>query len=107
MKCKKTVSTVFSVSLFIGCAVFVAYRGYGCFKKYLSVPEKVDISFKLTGTQNFPEITLCPFPAFNETVFDECKLDLQGFMNDATWVSMFNKNLTISSYQKHLLKAIF
>ena len=86
MKYKKILSTGFSVSLFIACAVFVAFRGYGCFEKYLSVPEKVDISFKLTGTQNFPEITLCPFLAFNDTIFNECKLDLTAYTINAIWV---------------------
>ena len=89
MKYKKILSTGFSVSLFIACAVFVAFRGYGCFKKYLSVPEKVDISFKFTGTQNFPEITLCSFLAFNNTIFDECQLNKKVYMSDENplWVS--------------------
>ena len=86
MNYKKTSSRAFAVSLFIACAIFVAFRGYGCFEKYLSVPEKVDISFKLTGTQNFPEITLCPMLAFNENIFNECKLNLNAYVNNATWV---------------------
>ena len=97
MKHKKTLSTVFSVALFFACSGFVAYRGYSCFKKYLSVPESVDISFKFSGAQKFPEITFCTKPAFNKVVFDECQLNQTIYLSDENpaWVNYITSTIAL------------
>ena len=89
-KNKKNLSTVFSTVLFLGCAIFVASRGYICFEKFLGKPEKVDISFKFTGTQKFPSISICTKQFLNENVFDECQLSVANYTSEENpvWVSL-------------------
>ena len=89
-KNKRILSTVFSTVLFLGCAIFVASRGYICFEKFLGKPEKVDISFKFTGTQKFPSISICTKQFFNEDVFDECQLSVANYTSkeNPVWVSL-------------------
>ena len=89
-KNKRIVSTVFSTLLFLGCAIFVASRGYICFEKFLGKPEKVDISFKFTGTQKFPSISICTKQFFNEDVFDECQLSVANYTSEENpvWASL-------------------
>ena len=88
-KNKRILSTVFSTVLFLGCAIFVASRGYICFEKFLGKPEKVDISFKFTGTQKFPSISICTKHFFNEDVFDECQISVANYTSkeNPVWVS--------------------
>ena len=90
VKNKRILSTVFSTVLFLGCAIFVASRGYICFEKFLGKPEKVDISFKFTGTQKFPSISICTKQFFNEDVFDECQLSVANYTSEENpvWVSL-------------------
>ena len=87
-KGKRILSTFFSIVLFLGCAIFVASRGYICFEKFLGKPEKVDISFKFTGTQKFPSISICTKRWFNEDVFDECQLSVSNYTSreSPVWV---------------------
>ena len=49
-----------SLVLFFGCFVFVSFRSYQCFCKFLRKPKSVDISFHFTGNLPFPSITFCP-----------------------------------------------
>ena len=49
-----------SLVLFFGCFVFVSFRSYQCFCKFLRKPKSVDISFHFTGNLPFPSLTLCP-----------------------------------------------
>ena len=100
-KNKRILSTVFSTVLFFGCAIFVASRGYICFEKFLGKPEKVDISFKFTGTQKFPSVSICTKQFFNEDVFDECQLSVANYTSkeNPVWVNLIfswyylNRNL--------------
>ena len=89
-KNKRILSTLFSTVLFLGCAIFVATRGYICFEKFLSKPEKVDISFKFTGTQKFPSISICTQRWFNEDVLNECQLSEANYTSkeNPVWVSL-------------------
>ena len=89
-KNKRILSTVFSTVLFFGCAIFVASRGYICFEKFLGKPEKVDISFKFTGTQKFPSITIGTKKFFDEDVFDECQLSVADYKSEENpvWVNL-------------------
>ena len=97
-KNKKNLSTVFSTVLFLGCAIFVASRGYICFEKFLGKPEKVDISFKFTGTQKFPSISICTKQFFNEDVFDECQLSVANYTSreNPVWVSLIFPYMVVS-----------
>ena len=98
-KNKRILSTVFSTVLFFGCAIFVASRGYICFEKFLGKPEKVDISFKFTGTQKFPSISICTKQFFNEDVFDECQLSVANYTSreNPVWVSLIFHYMALSS----------
>ena len=97
-KNKRILSTVFSTVLFLGCAIFVASRGYICFEKFLGKPEKVDISFKFTGTQKFPSISICTKQFFNEDVFDECQLSVANYTSreNPVWVSLIFPYMVVS-----------
>ena len=48
-----------STILFIGCATFVAFRGYKCFEKYFMEPEHSEISYKPSKNHPFPSFTFC------------------------------------------------
>ena len=103
-KNKRILSTVFSTVLFLGCAIFVASRGYICFEKFLGKPEKVDISFKFTGTQKFPSISICTKQFFNEDVFEECQLSVANYTSEENpvWVSLiFSCYLSSNLYGSH------
>ena len=95
-KCKsidnkeKCVNRIFSTSLFIGCLLFVAARGYKCIQKYLEKLEAIDVRFDYTGNLDFPSFTICPhdqnekfedhFPKhFNLDVLKECNLTLDEY----------------------------
>ena len=99
VKGKRILSTFFSIVLFLGCAIFVASRGYICFEKFLGKPEKVDISFKFTGTQKFPSISICTKQFFNEDVFDECQLSVANYTSreNPVWVSLIFPYMVVSS----------
>ena len=60
LQCRKTLSKLFSASLFIGCLIFVLIRGYKCSMKYLNKPEGLDMSFEFSGALSFPSMTFCP-----------------------------------------------
>ena len=51
----KTISRI----LFLFCSIFVFLRGKDCFSKYLSKPQSVDYSYRLSGRLPFPSITIC------------------------------------------------
>ena len=77
-----------SLLLFLGCFIFVSFRSYQCFCKFLLKPKSVDISFDFIGHVSFPSITFCPpmvnplYPKpYNITVLKDCGLlfDIQTF----------------------------
>ena len=51
----KTISSI----LFLCCLIFVFLRGKDCFSKYLSKPQSVETSYRLSGRMPFPSITIC------------------------------------------------
>ena len=49
-----------------------------------------DSSFKFTGTQKFPSISICTKQFFNEDVFDECQLSVANYTSkeNPVWVNL-------------------
>ena len=81
---KKTISTTFSVGIFLTCLSFVLFQSHRCVKKYISNPKSTKITYEDSKTQLFPEFTICsdkinvnefrePLP-FNSTIFEKCQL---------------------------------
>jgi hypothetical protein len=77
-----------STILFIGCAAFVAFRGYRCFDKYVKNPEHTEISYKSSKNHPFPSFTLCAShnDSYNNDAMKECQLERMEYLNDAQWV---------------------
>ena len=82
--------------LFIGCAVFVVYRGYLCFDKFLKKPENSKVSFESTKNQPFPSFTLCASEnvSYNDNQMKECQLDRIKYLEGSQWVGKGGNNCT-------------
>ena len=98
MKSKQRISSLFKTVLFFVCFVYVAIRGYESFKKYLSKPEVVDISFQYIGRMPFPSISIClfdnPWKNYHKDIFDDCNLTATLYQSDGKWVGTGNENCT-------------
>ena len=72
---KKNFLAFVSTILFIGCAAFVAFRGYKCFDKYLKKPQHSEISFESSKNHPFPSFTLClsEVDSYNTNLLKECQ----------------------------------
>ena len=103
MKAKKILAQIFtkhnfrsffSSILFIGCAAFVAFRGYSCFDKYLKNPEVTDISYKSINSLAFPSFTLCTkiSHSYNLDRLKECQIEMESYVDDAQWVGKGGNN---------------
>ena len=80
---KEGVVRMFSLVLFLGCASFVAHRGYACFLKYLEKPEAIDVAFKSSASQNafFPLITFCSWEKpLKENILKGCNLNSEDYL---------------------------
>ena len=86
------VSTIF----FIGCAAFVAYRGYSCFDKYFKKPEHTEISYKSSKNHPFPSFTLCASKSasYNDNLMKECQLERSEYVDGSKWVGKGGINCT-------------
>ena len=82
--------------LFIGCTVFVVYRGYLCFDKFLKKPENSKVSFESTKNQPFPSFTLCASQnvSYNDNQMKECQLDRSKYLDGSQWVGKGGINCT-------------
>ena len=60
--------------LFLGCAVFVAYRGYLCFDKFLKKPKHSEVSLESSTNHPFPSFTLCASAnvSYNDDQLKKC-----------------------------------
>ena len=95
-----------STILFLGCIVFVAYRGYRCFDKYLKKPEHTEISYKSSKSYPFPSFTLCASQnvSYNDNQMKECQLDRIKYIYGFQWVGKGGINCT--NYRKVTQKTI-
>ena len=71
------------VIFFLGCLTFVSHRGLTCFRKFISKPEGVDISYHFSGREPFPSFTFChPLP---ERIVNECNISSTDYRNGYKW----------------------
>ena len=66
---KKIVLKTISCILFLFCLIFVFLRGKDCFSKYLSKPQSIDSSYRLSGRMPFPSITICSKSVYKWNAF--------------------------------------
>ena len=88
---------MFSLVLFLGCASFVAHRGYACFLKYLEKPQAIDVAFKSSASQDafFPLITFCSWNIpLKENILKECNLTADDYLEKNMWVGQGHANCT-------------
>ena len=94
---KKVIIRMFSLILFLGCASFVAHRGYCCFQKYLGKPEAIDVAFKSSASQAafFPSITFCSWnKPLKENILKGCNLTSVDYLEKNVWVGQGPANCT-------------
>lgn len=80
----KCLEWIFSSLLFVGCFIFVLYRGAKCFEKYMERPRTMDVTYVNQTLVDFPALTFCPeyfgeTPAFgpmayNLNILEECQI---------------------------------
>ena len=85
-----------STILFIGCATFVAFRGYKCFEKYFMQPEHSEISYKPSKNHPFPSFTFCASEknSYNDDLMKECQLERSEYLDGGKWVGKGGINCT-------------
>ena len=94
---KTVIIRMFSLILFLGCASFVALRGYDCFQKFVEKPEVIDVAFKSSGSQIafFPSLSFCSWwKPLKENVLKECKLTSEDYLEKNIWVGKGHSNCT-------------
>ena len=93
---KKNFLAFVSTILFIGCAAFVAFRGYKCFDKYLKRPQHSEISIQLSKNHPFPSFTLClsKKDSYNTDLLKKCQLNPVDYIWRAKWVGKGGINCT-------------
>ena len=85
-----------STVLFIGCAAFVAFRGYRCFDKYFKKPELTEISYQSSKNHPFPSFSLCfsEKDSYNYNQMKECQLEHSEYLDGVQWVGKGGVNCT-------------
>ena len=94
---KKNFVVFISTILFIGCAAFVAFRGYKCFDKYLKKPQHSEISFQSSKNHPFPSFTLClsEKDSYNtDQLLFKCQLEPSKYYIGSQWVGKGGINCT-------------
>ena len=95
---KNNAYTFVSSLLFLGCAVFVAYRGYLCFDKFLKKPKHSEVSFESSTNHPFPSFTLCASAnvSYNEDQLKKCQLEWSEYVEveGGQWVGKGGINCT-------------
>ena len=89
---KNSLSKMFTSLLFIGCALFVIFRGEKCLQKFLNKPEKTQISYKFNGNMNFPRITICETDedAYENDILGQCQLNKDDYTKNGPWFGSGN-----------------
>ena len=93
---KNNANVFVSTNLFIGCFVFVVYRGYLCFDKYFKKPENSKVSFESNRNQPFPSFTICHSEnaSYNNDQMKECQLELFEYVDQSQWIGKGDINCT-------------
>ena len=100
-KARQYLSKSFSVVLLLGCSIFVLFKGYECFKKFLEKHEGSRIRYVFAGSLPFPAITFCPLniPHFLPKPYDEkvmkfCNLTPGEYPQKGPWIGTGDPNCT-------------
>ena len=93
---KNNAYTFVSSLLFLGCAVFVAYRGYLCFDKFSKKPKRSEVSFESSMNHPFPSFTLCASAnvSYNDDQKKKCQLERVEYVFRGQWVGEGGINCT-------------
>ena len=93
---KNNAYTFVSSLLFLGCAVFVAYRGYLCFDKFSKKPIHSEVSFESSMNHPFPSFTLCASAnvSYNDDQLKKCQLEWDEYVFGGQWVGEEGINCT-------------
>ena len=61
-------------TLFVGCTLFVTFKGYRCLIKFLLAPQSNHISYKSNALVSFPSISICPNEKYRFEELKKCQL---------------------------------
>ena len=84
---KNSVSKMFTSVLFIGCGLFVIFRGEKCFQKFLDKPQKAPISYAFNGNMKFPALIICETDedAYENDILGQCHLNKDDYTKNGPW----------------------
>ena len=100
-KARQYFSRIFSAVLLLSCSIFVLFKGYECFKKYLDEPEGSRVQYVFAGSLPFPAITFCPVDitgflpkSYNEKAMKSCNLSVGEYTGTGPWIGTGGPNCT-------------
>ena len=100
-KARQYLSKSFSVILLLGCSIFVLFKGYECFKKFLKKHEGSRIEYVFAGSLPFPAITFCPINVphslpkpYDEKIMKFCNLTPGEYPQKGPWIGTGGPNCT-------------
>ena len=100
-KARQYFSRLFSAVLLLSCSIFVLFKGYECFKKYLDEPEGSRVQYVFAGSLPFPAITFCPVDitgflpkSYNEKAMKSCNLSVGEYTGTGPWIGTGGPNCT-------------
>ena len=100
-KARQYLSKSFSVILLLGCSIFVLFKGYECFKKFLKKHEGSRIEYVFAGSLPFPAITFCPINVphslpkpYDEKVMKVCNLTPGEYPKKGPWIGTGSPHCT-------------
>ena len=101
---KEILSKFFSVILFSGCLIYVAYQGSRCIEKFYGNPQRIEVSYQHFSRYKFPSFTFCPTSqtdVYDNQILKTCNLTIDKYLHDGPWVSSY-ENCTNSTelYQR-------
>ena len=103
------------LALFIGCSLFVLYRGYKSFNKYLSRPQSVEEKYQFVNNLPFPTISFCPVrdspppykpDGFKPDILEKCNMTKEDYITGKFHQSQSNSNDSECSDPEELIQAL-
>ena len=88
-KAKEIISKLLSISIELGCVLFVVIQTYKCFSKFVKHPQGTEIRILKGYRETYPDITICPLILNNnpyEATLESCNLTYESYFHAGNWI---------------------